>query len=166
MVLIKSKKCSDGYNSGYLYKALNYLYDKEKALHIGGFGVDPYDLNSTYEQMNYVKNYYHKTQENPIMHFIVSFGDEVRTYEKAKAYAVLIGAFFKCRYQLLWAVHKKKRGESLFHIHFIMNSVSFVDGKLYDSSKANLGKLCEYVERVTGISCRYYFAGYCSTDDV
>ena len=81
MVLIKSKKCSDGYNSGYLYKALNYLYDKEKALHIGGFGVDPYDLNSTYEQMNYVKNYYHKTQENPIMHFIVSFGDEVRTYE-------------------------------------------------------------------------------------
>ena len=57
MVLIKSKKCSDGYNSGYLYKALNYLYDKEKALHIGGFGVDPYDLNSTYEQMIYVKNY-------------------------------------------------------------------------------------------------------------
>ena len=46
MVLIKSKKCSDGYNSGYLYKALNYLYDKEKALHIGGFGVDPYDLNA------------------------------------------------------------------------------------------------------------------------
>jgi hypothetical protein len=47
-----------------------------------------------------------------------------------------------------------------------MNSVSFVDGKLYDSSKANLGKFSEYVERVTGISCRYYFAGYCSTDDV
>ena len=90
----------------------------------------------------------------------------MRKYEKAKAYAVLIGAAFKCRYQLVWAVHQKKRGDSLFHIHIIMNSVSFVDGKLYDSSKENLNKLCEEVERITGTSCRYYFAGYYSTDDV
>ena len=166
MVLIKSKKCSDGYDSGYLYKALNYLYDKEKALHIGGYGVDPYDLKKTYEQMLYVKNYYHKTQENPIMHFIVSFGDEVRTYEKAKAWAILIGAFFKNQYQLLWAVHKKKRGESLFHVHFIMNTVSFVDGKLYNSSRAHLTDFCKYVERVTGSPCKYYFSDPRTSDDV
>ena len=116
--------------------------------------------------MIYVKKYFHKTQENPLIHFIISFDDEVRTYEKAKAYAVLIGAFFKCRYQLVWAVHKKKRGDSLYHIHIIMNSVSFVDGKLYDSSKENLCKLCEAVERITGTYCRYFFAGYGSTHDV
>ena len=116
--------------------------------------------------MLFVKNYFHKTQENPLIHFIISFGDEVRKYEKAKAYAVLIGAVFKCRYQLIWAVHQKKRGDSLFHIHIIMNSVSFVDGKLYDSSKENLSKFCDEVERITGTGCRYYFAGYCSTDDV
>ena len=105
MVIIKSKKYTDGFHSNYLLNALNYLYDAEKALHIGGYGIDPYDLNKTYEQMLYVKNYYHKTQDNPLMHFIVSFGDKVRTYEKAKAWAILIGAFFKNQYQLLWAVH-------------------------------------------------------------
>ncbi len=166
MVIIKCKKDSGGYNSMYLMKALNYLYDREKALHIGGYGVDTSDLKKTYKQMCYVKKYFHKTQENPMIHFIISFGDEVRTYEKAKAYAVLIGAFFKCGYQLIWAVHKKKRGDSLFHIHMIMNSVSFVDGKLYDSSRVNLTKLCDYVERVTGVNCKYYFAPQNSTDDV
>ena len=166
MVLIKCKKCSDGFHSNYLYNALDYLHDKEKQLHLGGFGVDPYDLDKTYKQMQFVKNYFHKTQENPLIHFIISFGDEVRKYEKAKAYAVLIGAVFKCRYQLIWAVHQKKRGDSLFHIHIIMNSVSFVDGKLYDSSKENLSKFCDEVERITGTGCRYYFAGYYSTDDV
>lgn len=55
---------------------------------------------------------------------------------------------------------------SLFHIHIIMNSVSFVDGKLYDSSKENLSKFCDEVERITGTGCRYYFARYYSTDDV
>ncbi len=92
--------------------------------------------------------------------------DEVRTYEKAKAWAILIGAFFKNHYQLLWAVHKKKRGESLFHVHFIMNTVSFVDGKLYNSSRAHLTDFCKYVERVTGSPCRYYFSDPRTSDDV
>lgn len=166
MVLVKMKRDSHGYSSGYLYNALNYLYDKEKSLHIGGYGVDPYDLEKTYQQMVYVKDYFHKSQDNPILHFIVSFGDEVHTYEKAKAFAVLIGAFFGCKYQLLWAVHKKHRGGSMFHIHFIVNPVSFVDGKLYNSSRKNLYDFCEHIERVTNSICRYYFAGYETTDDI
>ena len=166
MVIIKVKKCTGGYKTDYLYNALDYLYDKEKALHIGGYGVDTTNLEKTYRQMVYVKKYFHKTEDNPLIHFIVSFGDEVTTYNKAKSFAILIGAFFKCRYQLLWAVHQKKRGDSLFHIHFIMNTVSFVDGKIYNSSNVNLCKFCDYVTKVTGIQCRYYFAGYGSTDDV
>ena len=116
--------------------------------------------------MLFIKKYFHKTLENPIINFIISFGDEVKTYGKAKYYAFLIGAFFKCRHQLLWAVHKKKRGDSLYHIHIVLNSVSFVDEKLYDSSRKNLSDLCEYVGRITGVGCRYFFAGYGSTDDV
>ncbi len=166
MAIIKCKKDSYGYNTDYLLKVLDYLYDKEKALHIGGFGVDTYDLQKTYKQMLFIKKYFHKTLENPIIHFIISFGDEVKTYGKAKYYAFLIGAFFKCRHQLLWAVHKKKREDSLYHIHMVLNSVSFVDGKLYDSSRKNLSDLCEYVGRITGVGCRYFFAGYGSTDDV
>ena len=166
MAVVKCKKCSGGYSSDYLLNALKYLYNEEKALHIGGYGVDPSNLQKTYAQMIIVKRYFHKTQENPLIHLIISFGDEVRTYEKAKSHAVLISAFFKCRHQVLWAVHKKHRGDSLFHIHMIINSVSFVDGKLYDTSRANMCRLCDRIEQITHVPCRYYFAGYGATDDV
>jgi hypothetical protein len=166
MVLVKVKKDTYGHGTDYLMHALDYLYDHEKALHIGGYGVDPSDLQKTYRQMVFVKEYFHRTQDNPLIHFIVSFGDEVKTYKKAKALAVLIGAFFGGEYQLLWAVHQKKRGGSMFHIHFIMNSVSFIDGKLYNSSKKNIYDFCQYIERVSGYSCVYCFAGYGDKDDV
>ena len=58
MVIIKVKKCTGGYKTDYLYNALDYLYDKEKALHIGGYGVDPTNLEKTYKQMVYVKKYF------------------------------------------------------------------------------------------------------------
>ena len=39
MVIIKCKKCSDGFHSGYLYNALDYLHDKEKQLHLENFNL-------------------------------------------------------------------------------------------------------------------------------
>ncbi len=166
MVIVKSKRDTYGANSDYLYKSLNYLYDKEKALHIGGYGVNPYNLEETFKQMMFVKNYFHRTTDNPIMHFIVSFDDKVRTYERAKALAVIICAYFKCRYQLLWAVHRKVRGDSTYHLHIIMNAVSFVDGKLYNSSRENLGKFCYHIQNCTGSACYPLIAGELSSDDV
>lgn len=165
MVIVKSKRDTYGESSNYLYNALNYLYDEEKSLHTGGYGVNPYNLEATYKQMKYVKEYFHKTSDNPLMHFIVSFDEKVKTYEKAKSLAVLIGAYFKNRYQLLWAVHRKERGDSIYHLHIILNSVSFVDGKLFNSSPAEIGKFCAYIQGLTGSACRYIFAGVFSSDD-
>lgn len=166
MVVVKSKRDTYGKKRGYLYKALNYLYDNEKALHIGGYGVSIHNLKETYFQMLFVKKYFHKTEDNPLMHFIISFDDDVKSYDKAKLYAIKIGSFFKCRHQILWCVHRKERRNSHYHLHMIVNSVSFVDGKLYDSSPDNLCDFCKWIENVTGDDCRYYYAGQFSSDDV
>lgn len=166
VIIVKIKRCSDGFRSGYLRKALDYLSDKEKAKHIGGYAVNPYNVDETYAQMCYVKEYFHKTQDNPLIHFIISFDKDVKTYEKAKSHAILIGAYFKCRYQLLWAVHQKQRGESMYHVHMILNATSFVDGKLFDSYKTeNIEAFCEHIQNVTGSACRYYYAGTRSSDE-
>lgn len=166
MVLVKSKRDTYGADSCYLYKALNYLYDNEKALHIGGYGVNPYNLEETFKQMMFVKKYFHKTGDNPLMHFIVSFDDIVKTYNQAKWFAIIICQYFKDRYQLLWAVHRKTRGDSKYHVHIIINTVSFVDGKLYNSSREELVRFCSHIQKCTGSLCYYLFSGEASSDDV
>ena len=167
MVIIKIKKCYGGFKSDYLRKASDYLSDPEKRDHLGGYAVNPYNVDVTYAQMCYIKDYFHKTQDNPLIHFIISFGEEVKSYQKAQSHAVLIGAFFRCRYQLLWAVHKKQRGYSNYHIHMIVNSVSFVDGKLLDvSDKELLDCFLKWVGRVVGDNCRFYCVSDRGSDEI
>ena len=42
----------------YLYNACGYLEDDEKSVYTGGYGVNPYNLNTTYRQMVSVRQYY------------------------------------------------------------------------------------------------------------
>ena len=62
---------------------------------------------------------------------------------------MVIGAYFKRRYQILWTVYRKERGDSIYQLHIIVNSVSFVDGKLYNSSTEELSRLCAHIQRFT-----------------
>lgn len=89
----------------------------------------------------------------------------MKIHEKAKSLAVLIGAYFKLGYQILWAVHRKERGDSIYHLHIIVNSVSFVDGKLYNSSPEELSRICAHIQRCTDSACVYRFAELFSSDD-
>ena len=61
----------------------------------------------------------------------------------------MIGAYFKLGYQILWTVYRKERGDSIYQLHIIVNSVSFVDGKLYNSSPEELSRLCAHIQRFT-----------------
>ena len=61
----------------------------------------------------------------------------------------MIGAYFKFGYQILWTVYRKERGDSINQLHIIVNSVSFVDGKLYNSSTEELSRLCAHIKRFT-----------------
>ena len=61
----------------------------------------------------------------------------------------MIGAYFKRGYQILWTVYHKERGDSIYQPHIIVNSVIFVDGKLYNSSTEELSRLCAHIQRFT-----------------
>ena len=45
------------------------------------------------------------------------------------------------------ALHNEK---SWFHVHIVMNSVSFVDGKMFADNKKDIGKFMEHISEVTG----------------
>lgn len=166
MVIIKIKRDTYGSKTNYLEHALRYVGDPKKNKYLAGFGVDPYDLNNCYKQMQTVKEYYHKTGDNPMVHFIISFGDNVKKEWQAINKSYEIARAFKDEYQVLWCVHQKTRGDSKYHIHLIVNSVSLADGKLINTSPEFMENFKTYVGEIVGDECRYKFASLQSTDDI
>lgn len=164
MVKIKVKRDTYG-GTQYLYNACHYVEDWERIVTIGGFGVDPYDLKKTFHQMMCVREYFGKVSGNPLMHFIVSFDECVHKDKGACILGDRIASYFKMDYQTLWCVHAKKRSYSRYHVHIVINSVSYINGKMYNSSRDVISEFCKYVMRVTGVECRYYFGGSASSDD-
>ena len=45
---------------------------------------------------------------------------------------------------------KSGYAKSWFHVHIVMNSVSFIDGKMFADNKKDIGRFMEYISDVTG----------------
>lgn len=112
----------------------------------GGYGLN---ISKADEQMKLVKNYYCKADKRLMKHFLVSFDDNVTPYD-AYILGWRIGAYYADKYQLVFAVHEDT---DYIHIHFVFNSVSFVDGSKYCGNYNDLVSLKHYVNLV----CSEYF---------
>ncbi len=141
----------------YLHNACAYLEDDEKSVYTGGYGVNPYNLGSTYRQMVSVRQYYEKTSGNPLMHFIISFDETVQTEEAAVMLTQNLAAFFRTRYQVLYCVHAKQHGCSLYHAHIVINAVSFIDGRMYNSNIDEINRYANYVAETVSRRVRWLF---------
>ena len=166
MVIVKVKRDTYGSNTDYLEHALRYVGDPKKSRYLAGFGVNPFDLQCCFDQMMKVKNYYQKSGDNPMFHFIISFGANVKKEWQAINKSYYIARYFKDQYQVLWCVHQKTRGDSRYHIHMIVNSVNLIDGKLLNITYRFMRNFCDYISEIVGDYCRYKLASLHSTDDV
>ena len=166
MVLIKLIKDTYGVATDYLHKSQEYIYNPQKANYINAFGVSAHDVETTESQMTYVKRYFHRIADNPLIHIVVSFPKEIKTLQKAIELALHIAFFFKDEYQVIWCIHYKATERSFYHIHFILNSVHLKTGNLYDSSRENLYDFNDWVECKTGVNSRAFFASPTSTDEL
>lgn len=164
MVKFKVKRDTYG-GTQYLYNACHYVEDWEQIVTIGGFGVDPYNLKKTFHQMMCVREHFGKVSGNPLMHFIVSFDECAHKDDDTCMLAYKITSYFKMDYQAVWCVHAKKRSCSRYHVHIVINSVSYVNGKMYNSSPQVIIEFCKNVTKVTGVNCGFYFGGTASSDD-
>ena len=97
---------------------------------IGGFGVDPYQA---IEQFTRTAQIYGKTNGIHLRHTILSFMPEERvTPAQAKQIAYEIAAFYADRYQIIFVVHTDSEN---LNVHFVMNTVSYIDGRKYEGKK-------------------------------
>lgn len=153
MGIFKMIRHTDG-GYDYLNHAVNYVvYGKANYDCVGSPNTS---LDYPLEQMHYVKKYFDKTGGNPLFHFIVVYNTRTAyDVERAKSVTRMIADYFADKYQIIWCVHEKHMAKkyggvsSMYHAHFVMNSVSYVDGRMLGGSRSEIYTFLDYVKRVT-----------------
>lgn len=107
----------------------------------GGYNVDILRASA---QMERVKEYYQKTVNRKLRHIIVSFDEDITTYD-AYLLGWQIAAYYADRYQIVFGVHEDTEH---LHIHLAFNTVSFVDGLKYSGDYSDLVSFRSYVDQV------------------
>lgn len=138
---------------GCLYRLIHeYVYPK--AVYIGGMNVDP---QYAAIEMETVKNIWMKKNGIQLWHVILSFSEmESAQYsvpEEARYIAYEICEFFADKYQVVFGIHA---GANL-HIHFVINSISYLDGKRFSGSDTDFYNLRKYAMSVLGCPVDLYF---------
>ena len=142
-----------GYN--YMNNAINYVaFGKASYDCIGSPNVS---LHCPHDQFHAVKQYFDKRGGNPLFHFIVVFHPRTAyDVERAKLISKAIAGYFADRYQIIWCVHQKSMSSkfgsvsSMFHAHFVMNSVSYIDGRMYRGDYTETYQFLDFIKQITG----------------
>ncbi|SEH87641.1 Relaxase/Mobilisation nuclease domain-containing protein [Ruminococcus flavefaciens] len=159
-ILTQKRVTNNGDGAGYFKHCINYVYqDKpepgESLVQTRGYGVCDTNPRYTYQQMYALKQYYGRTGDNPVMHFVVSF-DRNKVFDAITACNLteMIANHLRARYQVITAVHMEDQGGSLFHAHLIVNSVDIYTGRLYHSGPYELQQLAMFIHNLTGNYCK------------
>jgi len=116
------------------------------------------NLSDAFNQFYMVRQYFGKISGNPVFHFIVSFSTRSTwgdNYHRALDFSRWLADYFAGRYQVIYSVHKKyrynKQGNcvSIYHAHILINSVSYIDGKMFAGNKSDIYSFLEYIKRMT-----------------
>lgn len=139
------KTIERGGDSG-LQQALGYATadaKTEQQLYVSGVNCDPI---TAYEQMQRTKRQFQKTEGILAFHGYQSFAPGEATPEIAHAIGVkLAQELWGDRFEVVVATHLDKQH---VHNHFVLNSVSFVDGKRYYDNKASYALLRDTSDRL------------------
>lgn len=127
---------------------IGYATNENKTHHyIGAIGTNAYEPEKMIQQMMAVKKGFDKVKGyRQARHLLVSFEDEAKiTPDMACFIAYDIARYYSDRYQICFGVHLNTDN---IHIHFIQNTVSYVDGKLFSGGSWELQKFKYYVNSV------------------
>ncbi len=140
----------------YLQNALYYVSD-ERSLYRGGFGVNPYNYEEAYDQMLMTRQYFNKVSGNPLVHIVIAYNNQVKDLEVAAGYGKKCAEYFAGKYQVLYCSHLKDTTCGSIHTHIIINAVSYQNGQMITTGYQEMNIFCEYVAKVTGQKCWFYF---------
>ncbi len=132
-------------NEGYptpddLERVIDYL---DRGGYLYGVGVC---ADWAFQQMMLVKELWHKMDGRQCRHMVVSFAcHEDLTFDEAVAYGYQIAAYYSNRFQTVFALHLNS---GHMHLHFLINSVSYVDGKKYSGGWGDYCQFKNYIQNL------------------
>ena len=121
-------------------RLLNYVL---RTSFYGGYAIDP---EQAYDQMRLVKEAYHKTEGVQLKHFLLTFSHEEMMRLDFKDLLELgfqVGKVLE-RYQIVYCIHLDS---DYIHMHFVMNTVSFEDGKKYSDGLVGFQRVKDFLEK-------------------
>jgi len=140
------KAVNGKYNTkGDLKRLLCYAVNPEHCTQniVGAQGLLLGDGMSMYQQMWKVKEYFHKEDKRQALHYILSFSKEEEKYiepEEALRIGYEVAHYFQ-RWQVVFGVHTNTEH---LHIHFVVNCVSYEDGKCISIGIMQLQEIQSY----------------------
>ncbi len=133
------------YNTDAKEKTIEYILNpkKTKSGFIGGIGVS--DICPA-ESMMLVSEYFNKADGVQLRHYVISFDkSELKNPKIANDIACKISTYIGRLYQVVFAVHQD---EENLHIHFVANTVSYIDGHRYRGTYSEFYEMMNYITNV------------------
>lgn len=126
---------------------ISYCLQEQKTYSsmVGGFGIN---LNQASYEMMRLAEAFGKAKGLHLRHMILTFSqpevDWFGTDALGEIYKIATYAarYYANQYQIIYAVHEDTDN---YHVHFVMNTVSFVTGKKYRGDKADYYSFQKYL---------------------
>lgn len=146
-----------------MIKLVNYVlyYQKNHMGLYGGVGVIASNSNYVLNGFTAVKRLWHKEDKRQAVHCVVAFApfkeDEIE-FEQANQIAHQIACYFGMRYQVAYAIHDDHFAiNGSLHIHFVINTVSYVDGYKFPGGKEIFFELLKQLRKTTTLKWNFIF---------
>jgi len=114
-----------------------------------GINCSPYIDEAIYE-FEYIRSLFQKDPARYARHFMIS-SDTIKNPQEMLQLAYAIGCYYINQYQVFIGVHTDKKR---LHAHFILNTVSCNDGKIYSYSYQENENFMNYIRHVLGYKIR------------
>lgn len=126
---------------------IDYCLKPAKTPHgfIGAYGVN---LHQAAFEMELLAEVFGKNRGLRLRHFILSFSPTEaqslgeRVYETLDEVARVVAGYYARNYQIIYAVHENSENP---HIHFVMNTVSYTNGRKYGGKKRDYYQFLDYI---------------------
>lgn len=126
-------------------RGVGYVISPKAAKQDGVFG-GAVPLSCAADAMNCVSDVYHNKKGVRFRHSVLSFArDDGISTDEAKEIAEKCISFYSDEYQIVAGVHEDTQ---YTHIHFGMNTTSYVDGSRYPGTKSDYYNFLEYLNQV------------------
>ena len=105
------------------------------------------------EEMQLVSQAYHQDRGVRLRHWIISFEKhELADAWHANQFAQMACRFYADTYQIVYSVHEDAKH---LHVHFVMNMISYQNGKRYSGQKKDFYDYLKYLQEIADLFGTY-----------